>query len=310
MGIKVEKMDTPDSPWVVNSRMVGPIIVLSLLLAMFFYYCATFVQTYGNAQVAVLLSSPFFWETTLSLVGMIALILLASALLKRRFNATAVALSLGFAEILLAIYFLYISGVFNIQLSWNNGTNIFASLIAILLVAYAPKKILERPYRIKQAQRRNGYSDAVVVKITNGNKWTYSYFLVQDKGGVYYAYNNYGVEAEGNSLREAINREIATMEKMLNDVKQAKWGIDWNKPLHDLIVYDPKKHFDPKYMENFAEFGTPLNAQKYSPEEYDGNDNFDEEGSYVPTPQPSVYGKPAGAKPIKEKNDDDYACYS
>ena len=310
MAIKVEKMDTPDSPWVVNSRMVGPIIVLSLLLAMFFYYCATVVQTYGNILIGAILSSSFFWETTLSLVGMITIILLASALLKRRFNATSVALSLGFAEILLAIYFLYVSDTFNIQLSWNNGANIFASLIVILLVAYAPKKILERPYRIKQAQRLNGYSDAVVVKITNGDKWTYSYFLVQDKGGIYYAYNTYGVEAEGNSLREAISREIATMEKMLNDGKQAKWGIDWNKPLHDLIVYDAKKHFDPKYMENFAEFGTPLNAQKYSPEEYDGNDNFDEEGSYVPTPQPSVYGKPAGAKPIKEKKDDDYACYS
>jgi len=310
MAIKVEKMDTPDSPWVVNSRMVGPIIVLSLLLAMFFYYCATVVQTYGNILIGAILSSSFFWETTLSLVGMITIILLASALLKRRFNATSVALSLGFAEILLAIYFLYVSDTFNIQLSWNNGANIFASLIVILLVAYAPKKILERPYRIKQAQRLNGYSDAVVVKITNGDKWTYSYFLVQDKGGVYYAYNNYGVEAEGNSLREAISREIVTMEKMLNDEKQTKWGIDWSKPLHDLIVYDTKKHFDPKYMENFAEFGTPLNAQKYSPEEYDGNDNFDEEGSYVPTPQPSVYGKPAGAKPIKEKKDDDYACYS
>jgi len=310
MGIKVEKMDTPDSPWVVNSRMVGPIIVLSLLLAMYFYYCATVVQAYGNIIVGAILSSQYFWETTLSLVGMIAIILLASALLKRRFNATSVALSLGFAEILLAIYFLYISGVFNIQLSWNNGTNIFASLITIFLVAYAPKKILERPYRIKQAQRLNGYNDAVIVKITNGDKWTYSYFLVQDKGGIYYAYNNYGVEAEGNSLREAISREIATMEKMLNDGKQTKWGIDWSKPLHDLIVYDTKKHFDPKYMENFAEFGTPLNAQKYSPEEYDGNDNFDEEGNYVPTPQPNVYGKPAGAKPIKEKKDDDYACYS
>jgi len=310
MGIKVEKMDTPDSPWVVNSRMVGPILTISLLIAMTFYYYATVVQTYGNILVGVILSSPFFWETTLSLVGMIALILLASALLKRRFNATAVALSLGFAEILLAIYFLYLMGVFNTPLSWNNGGDIFALLLLILLVAYAPKKILERPYRIKQAQRRNGYTDAVVVKITNGDKWTYSYFLVQDKGGVYYAYNQYGVEAEGNSLREAINREIATMEKLLNDEKQTKWGIDWNKPLHDLIVYDPKKHFDPKYMENFAEFGVPLNAQKYSPEEYDGNDNFDEEGSYIPTPQPSVYGKPAGAKPIKEKKDDDYACYS
>ena len=310
MGIKVEKMDTPDSPWVVNSRMVGPILTISFLLAIIFYY-ATIVQTYGSIKIALyVLSSLFFWEPILPLVGMIVLILLASALLKRRFNATAVALSLGFAEILLAIYFLYISGVFNIQFSWNNGGDIFTLLLLILLVAYAPKKILERPYRIKQAQRRNGYADAVVVKITNGNKWTYSYFLVQDKGGIYYAYNQYGVEAEGNSLREAINREIATMEKMLNDVKQAKWGIDWNKPLHDLIVYDPKKHFDPKYMENFAEFGTPLNAQKYSPEEYDGNDNFDEEGSYVPTPQPSVYGKPAGAKPIKEKKDDDYACYS
>ena len=106
MGIKVEKMDTPDSPWVVNSRMVGPIIVLSLLLAMFFYYCATVVQAYGNIVLGAILSSPFFWETTLSLVGMIAIILLASALLKRRFNATSVALSLGFAEILLAIYFL------------------------------------------------------------------------------------------------------------------------------------------------------------------------------------------------------------
>ena len=310
MGIKVEKMDTPDSPWVVNSRMVGPILTISLLIAMTFYYYATVVQTYGNILVGVILSSPFFWETTLSLVGMIALILLASALLKRRFNATAVALSLGFAEILLAIYFLYLMGVFNTPLSWNNGGDIFALLLLILLVAYAPKKILERPYRIKQAQRRNGYTDAVVVKITNGDKWTYSYFLVQDKGGVYYAYNQYGVEAEGNSLREAINREIATMEKLLNDEKQTKWGIDWNKPLHDLIVYDPKKHFDPKYMENFAEFGVPLNAQKYSPEEYDGNDNFDEEGSYIPTSQPSVYGKPAGAKPIKEKKDDDYACYS
>ena len=308
MGIKVEKMDTPDSPWVVNSRMVGPIIVLSLLIVMFLYSVVSALQVYSNMQV--LLYIPFVWEVILTLVGMIVIILLASALLKRRFNATAVALSLGFAEILLAIYFLYLSEVFNTELSWSNGGAIFTSLILILLVAYAPKKVLERPYRIKQAQIRNGYSDAVVVKITNGDKWTYSYFLVQDKGGVYYAYNNYGVEAEGNSLRETISREIATMEKMLNDEKQAKWGIDWNKPLHDLIVYDAKKHFDPKYMENFAEFGTPLNAQKYSPEEYDGNDNFDEEGSYIPTPQPNVYGKPAGAKPVKEKKDDDYACYS
>jgi len=308
MGIKVEKMDTPDSPWVVNSRMVGPIIVLSLLIVMFLYSVVSALQVYSNMQV--LLYIPFVWEVILTLVGMIVLILLASALLKRRFNATSVALSLGFAEILLAIYFLYLSEVFNTELSWSNGGAIFTSLILILLVAYAPKKVLERPYRIKQAQIRNGYSDAVVVKITNGDKWTYSYFLVQDKGGVYYAYNNYGVEAEGNSLRETISREIATMEKMLNDEKQAKWGIDWNKPLHDLIVYDAKKHFDPKYMENFAEFGTPLNAQKYSPEEYDGNDNFDEEGSYIPTPQPNVYGKPAGAKPVKEKKDDDYACYS
>jgi len=309
MGIKVEKMDTPNSPWVVNSRMVGPIIVLSLLLAIFFYYCATVVQAYGNIQVV--LYSPFFWETTLSLVGMIVLILLASALLKRRFNATSVALSIGFVEILLAIYFLYISGMFNIQLSWNNGTDIFASLIAIFLVAYAPKKVLERPYRIKETQKSIGFmGDVVIVKITNGNKWTYSHFFVKEDGGVYSAYTPYGVEAVGNSLREAINNEITTMKKVLNGEIKSNWGIDWNKPLHTLLKYDPKKWFNADLLRNFAEFGAPMSAQKYSPEEYDGNDNFDEEGSSVPTSTEPVYGKPAGAKPLEKKKDDNYACYS
>ena len=102
MGIKVEKMDTPDSPWVVNSRMVGPIIVLSLLIAMFLYSVVSALQVYSNMQV--LLYIPFVWEVTLTLVGMIALILLASALLKRRFNATSVALSIGIAEILLPLF--------------------------------------------------------------------------------------------------------------------------------------------------------------------------------------------------------------
>jgi len=308
MGIKVEKLDTPNSPWVVNSRMVGPIITLSFLIIVLIIGVISPVQAYG---IQVIFYIPNYITTMLTLIGMVTLILISSVLIKKRFNVVAVSLIIGFAEIILAIYFLYLSDTFNTELTWNNGAGILTALITIMLVAYAPKKILERPYRIKETQKRIGFmGDVVVVKITNGNKWTYSHFFVKEDGGVYTAYTPYGIEAVGNSLREAINNEITTMKKVLNGEIKSNWGIDWNKPLHTLLKYDPKKWFNDVLFQNFAEFGTPLNAQKYSPEEYDGNDNFDEEGSSIPTPQPNVYGKPAGAKPIKEKKDDDYACYS